>query len=1078
MSSTNFTKLSKVLGFLLCYVILVSPVQADWDESMPAKWVQYPDLSPMGIDVNCQEPYVLADDFLCTERGKVTGIHIWGSWLYDILPFQDNPEALRFILSIHKDIPANESPTGYSMPGEVLWFREFVPGEFVARPWADQIVEGWMDPPDQYIFPADWTCWQYNFNINEEEAFFQAGTDSEPIVYWLDVQAMPEDPEARFGWKTSVDHWNDNAVWGMGSEPYPGPWEELYYPHNHELAGQQIDLAFVIQCTDEVQDDRDFGDAPDQPYPTLLGSNGAFHVIISQGPILGGLIDAEPNGQPAVTAMRDDLNNLDDEDGITFMTPLVPGQVATLDAFTVTGGILDAWIDFNVNGNWGDASEQIAISVPLMPGNNPVNFNVPASTPFGATSYARFRISSNGGLPFFGGAADGEVEDYLVVFDEPHEEWDFGDAPDPTYPTLLGSNGARHLYIDGPILGYFVDPEFDGQPDATASGDDTLDGSDDEDGVTFPQMIWGQTCTIQVFTVTGGMLDAWIDYDVNGDWAGAGEQILANYGLAAGNNSITIAIPGTGLATMNTFARFRISSNGGLNFDGPAYDGEVEDYQIRIEEQEIDYKWLQLPDLGTTGIDVNASYLDDGMNYILADDFLCTTTGPITRVWVWGSWLEDRLPFGDDPMGVEFTLSFHTDIPEEQNPDGYSLPGQTIWYRHFPAGAFHVEPWATNIEEGWMDPPQGYIFPADWTCWLYVFDIPIEEAFHQLGNPDEPIVYWLDVDARPLDPDARFGWKTSIDHWNDDATWTFGTEPYNGYWNELHYPPGHELYGQPLDLAFKLEGEAGMVEFDFGDAMDPSYPTLLSSDGARHIVAYNSIILGGAIDSEPDGQPDPAAMGDDMSGIPDEDGVAFIGVISPGGTGTVDVFASHHGFLDAWIDFDGDGGWTQSYDQIFNSYPLVPGLNTLQYAVPTTGTPGHVSFARFRCSTYGGLGFTGLAYNGEVEDYEVWINGDTSAVDDTVPTRFGLYQNMPNPFNPTTTITYDVPADGGHVCLTIYNVSGQRIDTLIEEHRTAGHYQVEWSARGADGRQLPSGVYFYRLQAGDVDMTHKMVLLQ
>jgi len=232
-----------VVGLAL---ILAVPTMADWDPEQPYKWVQYPDLSTTGIDVNATQDYILADDFLCTVTGPITDIHIWGSWLDDYIPYGEWPEGVTFTLSIHKDIPAEQSPTGFSMPGDVLWVRTFQPGDFVARVWQGNIEEGWLNPPGEYWFPADFTCWQYNFHIDATEAFLQEGTTSEPIVYWLDVQAVPEDPYTLFGWKTSLDHWNDDAVWGLGAEPYTGPWEELIYPPNHEMAGDSIDLAFVI----------------------------------------------------------------------------------------------------------------------------------------------------------------------------------------------------------------------------------------------------------------------------------------------------------------------------------------------------------------------------------------------------------------------------------------------------------------------------------------------------------------------------------------------------------------------------------------------------------------------------------------------------------------------------------------------------------------------------------------------------------------------------------------------------------------------------------------------------------------
>jgi hypothetical protein len=158
---------------------------------------------------------------------------------------------VQFILSVHGDIPVG--PDGHSVPGEVLWNRLFHAGEFNAVVYADSIDEGWMEPPDEYWFPADHTCWLYKFLVPLDDAFFQRGSLIDPIVYWLNVQAFPYDQSAIFGWKTSHEHWNDAAVWGLGSEPYPGPWLELIYPPGHEMYGGLIDLAFRL-TTDPLSD--------------------------------------------------------------------------------------------------------------------------------------------------------------------------------------------------------------------------------------------------------------------------------------------------------------------------------------------------------------------------------------------------------------------------------------------------------------------------------------------------------------------------------------------------------------------------------------------------------------------------------------------------------------------------------------------------------------------------------------------------------------------------------------------------------------------------------------------------------
>jgi hypothetical protein len=89
-----------------------------------------------------------------------------------------------------------------------------------------------------------------------------------------------------------------------------------------------------------------------------------------------------------------------------------------------------------------------------------------------------------------------------------------------------------------------------------------------------------------------------------------------------------------------------------------------------------------------------------------------------------------------------------------------------------------------------------------------------------------------------------------------------------------------------------------------------------------------------------------------------------------------------------------------------------------------------------------------------------------------LPQRFALGQNYPNPFNPTTEIRFDLAA-AAKVELSIFNTLGQRVATLINESRPAGSYRVSWDGSGA-----ASGIYLYRLRAGDLVETRKMVLVR
>jgi hypothetical protein len=88
------------------------------------------------------------------------------------------------------------------------------------------------------------------------------------------------------------------------------------------------------------------------------------------------------------------------------------------------------------------------------------------------------------------------------------------------------------------------------------------------------------------------------------------------------------------------------------------------------------------------------------------------------------------------------------------------------------------------------------------------------------------------------------------------------------------------------------------------------------------------------------------------------------------------------------------------------------------------------------------------------------------------PTSFALFDNYPNPFNPSTTIRYGLPR-GSKVTLIVYNALGQEVATLVNEAQEAGYHEVRFDASG-----LASGAYFYRLQAAGLTLTKKLLLLR
>jgi hypothetical protein len=105
--------------------------------------------------------------------------------------------------------------------------------------------------------------------------------------------------------------------------------------------------------------------------------------------------------------------------------------------------------------------------------------------------------------------------------------------------------------------------------------------------------------------------------------------------------------------------------------------------------------------------------------------------------------------------------------------------------------------------------------------------------------------------------------------------------------------------------------------------------------------------------------------------------------------------------------------------------------------------------------------------------------GTVTSIDEPViPQMYCLYQNVPNPFNPNTTIRYDVATGGGQVTILIYDVSGRLLRTLVAGKQTAGQKTAVWDGRDDHGRGVTSGVYFYRLEAPGYNKTLKMILIQ
>ena len=188
---------NKIIGIFVCMLVIgtTSLVVADWEvgDEHIMHFPQLPD--PYGLDVNFNN-WWLADDWYTTITHDVTDIHFWYSWKGNIV--QDIPWIKVSIWSNNLGPP--------STPYEELWSRQFSQDEFIINgPFAGGL-QGWFSPPDVYIPNDHQNYYQINI-INIPNPFEQLAGE----MYWLLIN-MPYYSSPGVGWKTSLNHFTDNAV--------------------------------------------------------------------------------------------------------------------------------------------------------------------------------------------------------------------------------------------------------------------------------------------------------------------------------------------------------------------------------------------------------------------------------------------------------------------------------------------------------------------------------------------------------------------------------------------------------------------------------------------------------------------------------------------------------------------------------------------------------------------------------------------------------------------------------------------------------------------------------------------------
>ncbi|MEL6104731.1 MAG: GEVED domain-containing protein [Planctomycetota bacterium] len=665
------------------------------------------------------------------------------------------------------------------------------------------------------------------------------------------------------------------------------------------------DTNFTISNAD------DFGDAP-EPYAVLFADDGPRHTV--GGPFLGLLVDTEADGQPSTGAVGDGP----DEDGLAIPAPLIIGQSGALMVTASAPSELDLFVDFDGDGVFGNSAAEI-VRQTLVAGENTVSINVPADAV--EETFARLRISTAGGLGPTGPAADGEVEDHAIAIFQTAPELDYGDALG--YGSLPGNDGARHV-LTGPTLGLVADAETPAVLDATA----TSDGRDD-DGVVFTELLLpGTSSQVQVTASANGVLDFFIDFDGDGTFGNNANEVFSQ-SVVAGSQNIAINVPLSAQAG-TTFARFRLSTNGGAGPTGLALDGEVEDYQVVIA-----------PDRE----DVLIEDFDFGAAPTLP--FGWTTNNSNDQEWTTVTDQFDTAPnsaFAPDIADV-------TDIRLDSPPIPIEVPDTVIRFQNFyntEAGAnigYDGGVLEISVDGGGFTDILGagatFLSGGYNDTISTQFGSPISGRDAWSGNSGGFIETAVQLPNSMIGSDVTLRWRMASDTSVSSTGWWIDSISY----------------------------DARRFDFDYGDASGAGFATLNQDGGAAHLI--ETLRLGTELDAEADGLPTAGADGDDLDGVDDEDGVLFDVQLDPGDNEVV-VNASDVGIVNVWIDVDGDNAWDSAQDHVIKDVAVASGQNLLSFTLPPTLVAGTTP-ARVRLSGQAGLAPGGFAGDGEVEDHLVTL---------------------------------------------------------------------------------------------------------
>ena len=796
----------------------------------------------------------------------------------------------------------------------------------------------------------------------------------------------------------------------------------------------------------------DYGDAPDV-YGTLNTANGARH-ISDTGLYLGSSIDPEADGNPGVDSKGDDQLGSADEDGIEIVSQLSNCYKNAVRITVSRAGKIDAWADFNCDNDFDDAGEQILASAAVNAGENILEFEIPCDAVVQNNTYFRFRLSSAGGLSPTGIALDGEVEDYVHkctgeydpigwVYCEETGEIVRGGTINVSGPGDIlilydGSTGFYQWFTDGTAGIYTMTYN---SPAGYSFSTSCLPNATpiDPTGMTDP-------------LVLGADVDASGEY--LSDYSCAANPYYMTFDLAAGDphiklNNIPLVCPYTVDIKIKAYTNGQDANNP----PGPVIilDNPVKwTYEVTTNDTCAIANIIVTDDNGTadkTSDDFHPRYVggDDGDNLLERGEVWRyeaegkAILGPYVNIaWVTGSGcgqpcrdadptqyygeLRTKVPPDDFLVALSFKdisgqpvgdVLAYLKVPGEQDWKVMSSSEMKLLWGVWPYNALFrglICP-IGGLYQFKFVPPAGYSFVGPDH---FELEIPAQEPYYSFAG--HCFILTNGSLPAPVEPAP--------------------VVPAAGHDNTLLF-----IAGSP---SFRAENWQNAVDGDLEgwdgtatvkrDQNGDVWATFGFADGNLYKFNYITLLTDNGSD-------------DDL--LSERQAVRFEVLVSTTTAASTE-FTSIGTFISKWSDLH----WYALGKYVSARYLKLRILEPVLYSPDKW------------------LQVVEFGVNTSLRNGPVLVSAAGTAEFTALPAETRLDANYPNPFNPVTTLHYQLDS-ASQVTLRIMNLRGEIVATLADGMQEAGHYQVQWDATG-----LPSGLYLISMQAGEYSKTIRTLFLK